>query len=526
MKHLIFLAIFSFVTTTVMAAEKHVTLLHLADTHAQLESHPEYVPGGKPEIQTMGGYARLKTAIDRVRAETKHATFVADGGDTFQGSGPAAWTEGEVVLAPFNALGVDVAVPGNWEVVYGPKRFLELMRQVSARVLAYNFHDSKSGRRLFAPHVTMTRDGVKVTFVGITDPTATTRQPPDQVRGLDSTRMDGLREHVQRIRSEEKPELIVAVTHTGLALSRQLAREIPEFDVILSGHTHERTGDPIREGNVLIVEPGSMGSFLGRLDLTIKDGRVAAHSFRLLPIRAADYSEDAQVKKLVNAALAPHRVRANRVVAKSETTLQRYDVLETTTDNFIADVVREETGADIAFSNGFRFGPPILPGDVTEGDLWTMLPLDSRMKLGWVTGKQLREYLERELELVFSDDAWTLSGGWGPRPSGLTFTYRAKASAGKRVVSVKVKGREIRDEDRFTIAGCERAGEPMDMICRLRGTHDARVVGPSVHEALLSYLKKSPTIRAQREGRAVALDLEPAVFSQDEVLRAKNKEAK
>ena len=78
---------------------KRVTLLHFTDTHAQLETHPEYLPGANPEIQMMGGYARLKTAIDHERAHCTGACFLLDGGDEFQGSGPAAWSEGEVILA-------------------------------------------------------------------------------------------------------------------------------------------------------------------------------------------------------------------------------------------------------------------------------------------------------------------------------------------------------------------------------------------------------------------------------------------
>jgi S-sulfosulfanyl-L-cysteine sulfohydrolase len=86
-------------------AERRVTLLHFTDTDAQLEAHPECVPGTTPEIQMMGGYARLETAIERERASCDGACFLLDGGDEFQGSGPAAWSEGEVVLDPLNAFG-------------------------------------------------------------------------------------------------------------------------------------------------------------------------------------------------------------------------------------------------------------------------------------------------------------------------------------------------------------------------------------------------------------------------------------
>jgi 2',3'-cyclic-nucleotide 2'-phosphodiesterase (5'-nucleotidase family) len=217
----------------------------MADTHAQIETHPEYMPGEQPEIQQMGGLARLKTAIDRERARAGAATFLVDSGDAVQGSGPAAWSEGEVVIEPFNALGLDAFVPGNWEPVYGPERFKQLMAKLKAPVIAYNFHDVVTGKRLFAPAVTVERGGVRVMFVGLADPTTTVRQPPVQVKGLDSTRLEGLREFVQESRRREKPDLVVAVTHTGLTVSRQIAREIPEFDVILSGHTHERTSDSI-----------------------------------------------------------------------------------------------------------------------------------------------------------------------------------------------------------------------------------------------------------------------------------------
>lgn len=500
------------------SATRRITLLHMADTHAQLETHPEYMPGEQPEVQQMGGLARLKTAIDRERTSAGAATFLVDSGDAVQGSGPAAWSEGGVVIEPLNALGLDAFVPGNWEPVYGPERFKQLMAKLKAPVIAYNFHDVATGKRLFAPSVTVEKGGVRVMFVGLADPTTTVRQPPVQVKGLDSTRMEGLREFIQESRKREHPDLVVAVTHTGLTVSRQIAREIPEFDVILSGHTHERTSDAITEGKVIIVEPGSLGSFLGRLDLTLGADGVTEHSFRLIPVRASDYPEDPEVKALVSTSLAPFRERMNTVVGETRYPLMRYDVLETNTDFFVAEVVRKMAQADVGFTNGFRFGPPLPAGPVTVADLWNMLPLDSRMKVGWITGKQLRDYLENELELVFSNDAWKLSGGWGPRPAGMTMVFTAKNPPGKRLVSLKVNDREVQDTDRITIAGCEREGEPLDVVCRLRGAHDVRYAPLTIHESMLAYLEKNPVITAQRNGRAIATDLPGSVFSQDAIL--------
>ncbi len=498
---------------------KRVTLLHFTDTHAQLETHPDYLPGANQEIQMMGGYARLKTAIEKERSNCEGACLLLDGGDDFQGSGPAAWSQGEVILEPLRGFDLDVFVPGNWEPAYGPEIFKKTMSRLNCPVICYNFHDGASGNRLFPASITIDRQGVKTVVVGVTDIGASTRQPPADFHGMDTTRMEGLRDYVKEVRSRVNPDLVVALTHTGLTIARQLARDIPEFDVVLSGHTHERTAAPILEGEVIVVEPGCFGSFLSRLDLVIKPGGgVAHHEYRLIPILENLYAEDAQMKALVDKSLAPYRDRLATQVGETETVLMRYDLFETTADDFIADAVRETAGTDIGFTNGFRFGSPVRPGPITEADLWNLLPMDARMKSGWVTGKELKAYFESELETVYSKNPYKLNGGWGVRSSGVTLAFKALADANQRVVSIKVNGEEIEPDGRYSIAGCEREGERLDIVCRHPGTHDPQVLKPSIHEALVAYLKTHPVVGPRRDGRERAVDLPSVVFSQDAVL--------
>lgn len=498
---------------------KRCTLLHVTDTHAQLETHPEYMPDASKPFRNMGGFARLKTAIDAQRATATGPSFLADGGDLVQGSGPAAWSEGQVMIAPANALGYDVFVPGNWEPVYGPRRFEELMAALKTKVIAYNFHYKDSGERMFDAAVTIEKEGVKITFVGVADPTTTERQPPRQVEGLDSSRMAGFNEFITELRSKERPDLLVVVSHTGLTVSRQLARETPGIDVILSGHTHERTYQPIFENGCLIVEAGSHGSFLGRLDLVFKpEGGIDDHEFKLIEIDEAHFAPDPEVSAIVDQELAPYRARMERELCRTEVPILRYDVLETNADNLITDIVRDATGADIAVSNGFRFAPPVLPGRFTEADQWNLLPMDSRIKMGFVTGAQLRTYLEEELELVFSENPWKLSGGWGPRASGLTVSFTAHHPKGQRVSAISVNGKPVQDETRYSLAGCEREGEPLDVVCRHRGTLDVTYVGDSIHETMHRYFAKNPLIAPATTGRSKAADLPAHVFSQDKVL--------
>ena len=495
-------------------APKHVRFLHLADMHAQLDTHWEYLPEDPKHLHRMGGFARIRTALDREKASAMGAVFTLDGGDTFQGSAVAAWTQGEAILAPLNALGIDAGTPGNWEVVYGPDQFRKLMSEVNYKVICYNFHDKATGKRLFAPSVILEKDGVRVAFVGATDPTTTTRQPPVEVAGLDSTRMNGLREFVQDLKQKEKPDLVVLLDHTGLAPSVQLAHDIPEFDIVLSGHTHERVYKPILVGKTIVVEPGSMGSFMGELDVTVNDGSISDYKYKLIGIDEAQFTENQNVKSLVEAAERPLQARLRQVVGATKTTLMRYDVLETTMDNLVDDAVREVTHTDIAFTNGFRFSPPLAPGPITEADLWNILPLDAKIKAGRVSGKQLHAYLENEMQLVYAKDPMKLSGGWGVRPSGMKILFTAGAPAGSRIKDVKIDGKEMEPEGMYTIGGCEQQGEVLDRICRLPGVSDAHYVAGTVHDALHAYLKAHSPIDPRREGRVRATDLPDTVWSQ------------
>ncbi|ODA28531.1 hypothetical protein A6X21_12550 [Planctopirus hydrillae] len=498
---------------------RSVTLLHFTDTHAQLETHWDYLPGQLPAFQQMGGFARLKTAIDREIKASQGPVFVADGGDEFQGSGPAAWSRGEVILDPLNALGADVFVPGNWEPVYGPARFRELMSRLKAQVTCFNFHEKSTGHRIFPPASIIEKDGCRIAFVGLTDLKASDRHSPDEFAGLDTSRLNGLSEFLNDLKSKERVTLIVGLFHTGLTVARYLAREFPKFDIILSGHTHERTTQSIIEGKTIIVESAGMGSFLGRLDVELNAGNeIVAHRFRLIEVSAANTPENPVVKQLVDENLKPYRERANTVVGRTVTPIMRYDVLETSADDFITDALRDETNVDIAFSNGFRFGLPIPAGNITVGDLWNLLPMDARIKVGWVTGRQLKDYLENELELVYSPDPKRLSGGWGPRASGMMMRYSMRAGQGKRVQEVHVGGKILDETERYTVASCERSGEPLDVICRIRGVHDVTFAPQTIHQALITYFQKHPVISPSREGRAYADDLAPVVFSQDSIL--------
>ncbi|MFN3653364.1 MAG: bifunctional metallophosphatase/5'-nucleotidase [Armatimonadota bacterium] len=501
--------------------DRTVTVLHMSDTHAALDVHPEVFFDAKdqPTLRRAGGFALLAAAVQAERQARPGRTMLVNVGDTIHGSAVAEWTQGKAIVPIVNRLGIDVFVPGNWEYAYGPETFRKRMAELNHPVAAINLHDAQTGQRLYAPSVVKEIDGVRIGVVGITSVIVDKSMAPDYSRGLKFTFKEGVQAEVDRLR-REGVEVVLLATELGLAQETRLAREIRNVDFILGGHTHERTERPITDGGIPVVQSGSEGSFLTRLTFRVRDGKVAGYEHQLLEVTPERYRPDPEVQRLVEAAQAPFAGKLKQVVGHTETHLYRKGVLESSMDNLIADAVREATGADIGMTNGFRFSYPVPAGPITEEDLLNIFPMHAPVKVGTMTGRQLREFWEESLEQVFASDAYGQRGGWGPRPSGMEVRVRIGAPQGQRVVWMKVNGRPVREDDRFTVATCDRPGDPKEMLCRYHGAAETQVLEMGIHDAMRQYLRRHRTISPRVEGRISAEDASGTVFSQYELQKA------
>ncbi len=405
---------------------RRVSLVYINDVHAQLEPHPElFWENGEEEfVADAGGLSRVATVVNRLRAERPGELLFIDGGDTIQGSGPAAWSDGQVVVEPTNALGLDVAIPGNWAIAYGTQAWEQRAEEFEHPIVAANMANAKTGELLFAPYLIREINGVRVGIIGFTEPDIPTRQPPHLSEGLVFHTAEVLPPLIRELRETHRADLVVVATHIGLPKAVLLAESLQGVDVVLSADTHERTYEPIIRGDTWVVEAGAFASFVGVLDITVdKEGEIVERTWRLIELRPDLFPEDPEVKRIVDEALAPHRQRMNQIIGHTDIWLARYEVLNTSLDGLIADAIHEATGADVALSNGFRFAPPTAPGPITEADLWTWLPLRLELKQGEAMGSQLHQYWERELENVLSNDPERLFGGWLPRVAGMTVDF-------------------------------------------------------------------------------------------------------
>lgn len=491
-----------------------ITLLFVADLHAQLDEHLELYWGDGPDrLAVAGGFARVAQAIDDERAGAENATIVIDGGDTIQGSALAALTYGAAVVPLLDRLGFDVAVPGNWEVVYGPEVMKERLGELSYPWIATNVFDAATGEAVFDATWMTERQGVQIGFVGFTDPDVPLRQPPSYSAGLRYEDHHRLNAYAQELR-DQGADVVVLVSHIGLSKALALTEELEGFDFHLSSDTHERTYTPFDVNGVWVVEPGAFGSFLGKLQFRVRDGAIVDKSWELLELDDESYGQAEDVSALLAELRAPYDEHLSRPVGTLGEGLERYDVVETTMDNLLADALRDATGTDIALSNGFRFGTPLQAGELKEAQLYDFYPVVTRLKTGEVTGQQLLDFWERELENVFASDASKRFGGWVPRPSGMTLQFRAHASFGERVDEVRVHGELVDPEKVYTITACEREGDADHMVCRIPHVMNPQIHAVDAHEAVRQYLRKHPNIQAPSRDRVLALDLPDVVRSQ------------
>lgn len=508
---------------SIQAKEKTITILQTADIHAYLNPHNEmYVEEGKIVFRKAGGLAHIKTMVDQIKKENPQGTLFVDGGDLIQGSGESVLSEGRIFPPLIQQMNYDLLMPGNWEVIYGKDIMMEVMNNYGAKVIVSNMFHEEGNDPLFPPYWITEKQGVKIGFIAYNDPDVPVRQNPMFSEGISFTQVDeNLKALVRKMKKKEKVDLLFLMAHIGMPKQISLSNNpaIKGVDFILGNDTHERIRKPIKGKYAYVVEPGSFGSFLGRLDIQMKGKKMKSFTYELLDVDPTKYPADKEMQETVDRVIQPYRPALEKVLGYTTEPMYRYLVVENAMDNFITDALLEKSGADIAISNGFRFAVPIIPDEsgkapITMEDLWRMIPVDEKMKIGEVTGQQIKNWLEKEINNAFTPIAEERFGGWLVRFSGMTLKFDSSKPMGERVLEVKVRGEDLDLQKTYRMASCNRTGEPLHMLCRLPNAKNVKIKDFTLHEAIIEYLKEKGTISPKIDGRAKAVDLGDEVFSE------------
>ncbi len=505
-----------------------ISILQTTDVHCQIHPHDElFWEDNKAVFRKTGGYAYMATMLNDLKKKNPN-TYIIDTGDMFQGSELSVKTTGEAFVPILDALKYDLYLPGNWEVIYGKKQMQSLLGKLNAPKICTNMYhdlgDGKKGELIFQPYQIWNVAGAKIGFLGYTDPLVPIRQSPVYSKGIIYTKPEeNLAHYIDVLKNQENCSYIIMIAHLGLSQQIALANmpECEGVNYILGGDTHERVRKPIVCKYAKVVEPGAFGSFIGKLDLTVQNGKVTADNYELLEVASPKIKPDPTIQKLLNEKELVYKEHIDTVIGHSTIPLYRYFVVENPIDTMILNGLKWKfPEIDIVLSNGFRFCPPRATPDqsgnipITNGFIFDMLPVDSTIRTAKTSGKQIKDWLEKELNNVFAKDASKRFGGWVVKFKGMEITFNAFGETGKRVQTVNVKGAPIDDSKLYSILACERDGDPEDMLCRMKGVVEPKNTTSTLHTVMIDYLKNNSPVTPTPAKSAKALDAPDTLLTQ------------
>ncbi len=456
----------------------------------------------------VGGFAHLQTLVKRLRAERGAGkTLLLDGGDTWQGSGTAVWTRGKDMVGACNLLGVDV-MTGHWEFTYRDDEVIANIKDFKGAFVAQNVNvkedalfdyrfadfpgfDEDEGLA-FKPYVVKEVNGARVAVIGQAFPYTPIANPqrfiPDWTFGINDEHMQAV---VNAVRENEKPDVVVVLSHNGMDVDLKMASRVSGIDVIFGGHTHDGMPAPSvvknAGGKTLVTNAGSNGKFLGVMDLDVKGGKVRDFRYRLVPIFSNLLPADKEMAAYIEKVRKPYKARLEQTLATAEETLYRRGNFNGTFDQVICDALRKVNDAQISLSPGFRWGTTVLPGQgITMDNVMDQTaityPETYRREM---KGSEIKAILEDVCDNLFNADPYFQQGGDMVRVGGLDYVCEPAASIGKRITDMRLDdGTPVQADKKYTVAGWATVG--------------SKSPGRPIWDVVAEYLKDQKTVKIKK----------------------------
>ena len=475
---------------------KQITIVHTNDIHARIE-------GDKTALI---GFDKISTIVKELKAKNPN-TLVIDAGDAFHGQTIAHLVKGESVATVMNKIGYDFMAPGNHDFNYGQERLVELNTMTSFPILAANVKKA-DGTDFLTPYMIKEVDGVKIGFFGLATPDTVFMTHPKNVVGL--TFEDPIKAASNMVKElEKKTDVIVAISHLGINdsytyTSKKVAEQVTGIDIILDGHSHTVLETGMVVNNVLIAQAGEFGKNVGIVEFSVEGGKVIEKKASLINKAASDaIAADKEITDLVAEIKAVNDKMTSVVVGKSAVVLDgervHVRVGETNLGNLITDAMRDATKADVAITNGGGIRASINEGEISKGEVITVLPFGNYVVLTELKGSALLEALEHGV------DAYQEQAGHFAHVAGVAYKFNPNKPVGQRVIEAMVGGEKLDVNKIYRVATNDFMAAGGDKYDMFKGTP---ILGqyPALDEILIEYIALKGTADAKVEGRIVVTE--------------------
>jgi len=430
----------------------------------------------------VGGFAHLSTLVKQMKV-SRPGSLLLDGGDTWQGSGTALWTNGQDMADAALALGVDV-MTAHWEMTLGEDRVMEIInKDFKGKIdfIAQNIRTADFGDAVFPSYTMRNMNGVQVAIIGQAFPYTPIANPrymvPNWTFGIQE---ENLQKTIDEVKGKGA-KVVVLLSHNGMDVDLKLASRVRGLHAILGGHTHDGVPIPVQVKNpggmTLVTNAGSNGKYLGVLDFDVKGGKPADFKYKLFPVFSNLIPEDRSMADLIQKIRKPFESKLQEKLATTDALLYRRGNFNGSFDQVILDGLMAQKNAEIAFSPGFRWGTTLLPGQaITMEDLLDQTAITyPYTTLSMMSGQTIKTVLEDVADNLFNPDPYYQQGGDMVRVGGLQYTIDPAAAAGQRISEMRLNGKLIDADKSYRVAGWapvseeakNQGGEPIwDVIAR------------------------------------------------------------
>lgn len=505
----------------VAQADYTLHVIHINDLHSRIEPINRFDSTCSAEDNAdgkcFGGVARVKTMIDQLRTELDgENVIVLDAGDQYQGSLMYTTYKGDVEAEMMEAIGFDVMAVGNHEFDDGDEGLLKLIENVSFPVVSGNLDVSQSNilAEKVQNHVVLDVGGEKIGIISaLATDTVETSSPSDAV--IFQNEIDSLAADVATL-TDEGVTKIIALNHVGLPMDLDIAAAVPGIDAVVGGHSHTylSASDPDRDGAyptfvsqkdgtlVPVVQAYAYSKYVGHLELTFDDDGNVTYAEGDTILLDASVGEDPEIVARVAKLAGPIEEMKTQVVAETAEAIEgerdMCRAMECPMGNLVADAMLDrvkDQGIQIAIQNGGGLRASIDAGEVTMGEVLTVLPFQNTLSTFEVTGAQVLAALENGVSQVEE------GAGRFPQVAGMSFTVDLNAEPGSRISDVMIGGAPIDPEATYGAVSNNYVRNGGDGYAMFRDARNAYDYGPDLAEVTADFLAETGPYTPYTDGR-------------------------
>lgn len=426
--------------------QRRVTLLYTNDIHAAFSPMTSTWLEDRPLV---GGYAALSAELERQR-ERASSHVLLDAGDLLTGGpvGDMVWhgVSGGYLIRFMNLLGYDAMTAGNHDFDLSVENLLAMERLAVFPILGANLSLTNGTSLLSSGWTLLERGGLDIGVIGLVTDGLHRVTPKDVASRVVVRSAIAVGDSLATL-LDAKSDLLVVLSHCGLRSDRLIAEALaPRIDVIIGGHSHDRVDPPEDHNGVIITQAGSKLRYLGRLDLEVEDDRVLDYDGSLILLKASDDPR--------NAAHGPVSTLADSLAQVVEELFgdtlgyltqgwERAYHEESNVGNWVADIIRDYTGADVAFINSGGLRSDLPRGPVTRRDIRELLPFQNAVVSFSCSGRELRDILLHNAEAAFSESHGIL------QVAGISSVFSREAGRKIRTERILVCGVPLEDSKMY-----------------------------------------------------------------------------